>query len=153
MAVKQLQKANCAYCGKEFDKNRKAKIYCSNDCRNAFNWQVKKSKMVKKVNKPVKCGVCGKEFMRNSNNGKYCDSCRAQIKADVKSNYVRKTVESLCWSCAKAWAKPDPEGCGKFRSGEKVWQEAIEKQVTYGGGVETTMQIVACEQYVKSERE
>lgn len=33
--------------------------------------------------------------------------------------------ESLCWSCTKAYAKPEPYGCGFHRNGEKVYQDAL----------------------------
>lgn len=34
-------------------------------------------------------------------------------------------MESICWSCARAYAKQDPEGCGFHRQEhEEVWDEA-----------------------------
>ena len=110
------------------------------------------------------CVACGKEFDKYRKDNVYCSKeCRRKgcywksrseetaEKELKRKNDIRNQCGSLCWSCARAYARPDPEGCGKFRNKEKVWQEAIEKQVTYGGGVEITKQIVACEQYVKSQ--
>lgn len=32
--------------------------------------------------------------------------------------------ESLCWTCKRAYAKPDPNGCGFHRNGEAVYTRA-----------------------------
>jgi len=39
----------------------------------------------------------------------------------IKKRQIR---ESLCWTCRRAYAKPDPDGCGFHRNGEAVYTQA-----------------------------
>lgn len=53
-------------------------------------------------------------------------------KTDVEKAYGHAT--SICWSCARAYALPDPAGCGWHRrEHEQVWDEAATKYTNNGG--------------------
>ena len=65
--------------------------------------------------------------------------------------------ESLCWSCRRAYAKPDPDGCGFHREGhEQVFSEGETKKYSHvqkSGRVDAYTRIVVtkCKHYVMSE--
>ncbi|MCK9327741.1 MAG: helix-turn-helix domain-containing protein [Bacteroidales bacterium] len=64
--------------------------------------------------------------------------------------------ESLCWSCRRAYAKPDPDGCGFHRrEHEQVFseRELKESMHTQKNGIYTYIKIVVtkCEHYEMSE--
>ena len=73
----------CRRCGKPIMqfKGRKAKYFCSDQCRNAW-WNAHPEKVQRKAYYRLPCQFCGKEFVSYGNkNRKYCSrSCYANAR-------------------------------------------------------------------------
>ena len=51
--------------------------------------------------------------------------------------------ESKCWTCPRAYAKPDPQGCAWIRHHIQVWEKAvIEPMVSSESGISYDIYIV-----------
>jgi len=66
------------------------------------------------------CPVCGKEFRFKVGNQIYCSAkCRHRqewlVKSQQKAHKKPNPNQSLCWTCARAYALPDPAGCAFHR--------------------------------------
>lgn len=100
---RQLEKKTCPICGKDFEPNSKAQIYCSKQCRDvAFQIQYRE-KHYSSVHETRKCEFCGRDFIPNSSRQKYCSTkCRdedylnhprpVQKKSSI-SEYARQARE------------------------------------------------------------
>lgn len=63
------------------------------------------------------CPVCGKKFRAKSNFHVYCTvECR-KVQEDKRREQKKPKIvtQSLCWTCARAYALPDPAGCAFHR--------------------------------------
>ena len=71
---KDAVQVGCRQCGKPVmqHKDRKAKYFCSDRCRNAW-WNAHPEKVQRKAYYRLACRFCGKEFVSYGNkNRKYC---------------------------------------------------------------------------------
>ena len=76
----------CKHCKEYFERNTNSQLFCSFDCRTAWNYEKKNG--IKIEPKVIKCKHCRKEFMQKHFNHKYCtDDCKI---ADYKERKVRK---------------------------------------------------------------
>lgn len=91
------------------------------------------------------CPVCGKEFLFKVHNQIYCSAkCRHRqewlVKSQQKAQKRPNPKQSLCWTCARAYALPDPAGCAFHRrtaSGEiegLPYTQAKESRRSYRDG-------------------
>lgn len=64
-------------------------------------------------------------------------------------------MESLCWTCARAYARPDPEGCGFHRKEhEHVFDKAkIEGRVNAAHEPMKVVMVTKCRYYDRESRE
>ena len=65
-----------------------------------------------------------------------------------------KQTSSLCWTCTRAYALPDPEGCGFHRrERRRVFEDAIiKKRADQDGCTYKTFTVTKCKQYELSMR-
>lgn len=94
------EKANCAYCGKEFIKKSNRSICCSNSCRVNI-WNREHRVTHKKV-----CAICGKDFETTDSKVKYCSKACAQRAIDRKKRESMQRVAAAlppikCVECGR----------------------------------------------------
>lgn len=65
-------------------------------------------------------------------------------------------IESKCWTCSRAYALPDPEGCGFHRQEhEPVYDDAITGLTSPVGPYKyqmTTIKVTKCRHYDRQNR-
>jgi hypothetical protein len=136
--MKEVKKMNCAWCGKEFEKELNRK-YCTQEC--AKKAQYAKIKQWISVQKALKygdilqCKHCGNDFPYSMKNKKYCsyecESADKRYTGHTQSKQICWTCQNACGGCSwsselkpvKGWkAKPTRIKCefGRYRKSYKI---------------------------------
>ena len=80
-------------CGEKFETNLSFQKYCSNKCKNKYNYLKQKTKRTYKTGK---CIVCGKIFLRQPGNKKCCSKeCSAIFRQNYRKEYNQKHQNEL----------------------------------------------------------
>lgn len=88
------EKAICPYCGKQFEKERYNKRFCSVECQVKYSREKAGGKSVKPLGKAI-CPICGSEFEKHSYNHVYCQS-ECSIEAQKRRASIKKPQIVFC---------------------------------------------------------
>jgi len=60
---------------------------------------------------------------------RWLDAAGIKLKKQKHKKKCQQEIypESLCWTCLRAYALPDPQGCAWIRKQEHVWDRAINR--------------------------
>ena len=123
--------AECAICGKPFQKAHVNQKYCSSECAKEAV-RIRRRKPPTKVGLPTTCEICGEVFIRKSPNSKYCSSaCKEAALKSWQEQYraenphydrdrwrkIRGTKEhhKICVICGVPFAtvRPQQKACSE----------------------------------------
>lgn len=110
----------CPICGKAFE-GRADKVYCSADCKNEGQKQLKRKQREEKHGEVCICAYCGKEFERGWRRKAYC------------SEHCRHLATAPLVIAPKEERKPKPKKLsGTTDDLARIAREAAEHHMSYG---------------------
>ena len=100
-----MTRANCVWCGVEYNRKRIDNRTCSAACRTKLN---NKEHNVRVVPQTISCVVCSEDFIQIRSDSKYCsEACKSKYRLDrSNARYVPKNQrrsKPICRECQKTF--------------------------------------------------
>ena len=138
----------CPYCGKEFETDNPRQTYCTKS-HGTLDY-------LRRNPKTRTCVVCGEKFTSTTQE-RACPSCREEHKRQTtekqRQKWLNQHDECLCFSCARAYAKPYKSGgCERFFSNVVCYNRADYWSYENQGRLYVCISVTDCDLYVRGRR-